>query len=63
MKGLYGGIAMPNKFFRKTDERGQSLTEYALILVLIAIVAVAAVTLLGGQISVIFNDIVTALGG
>ena len=33
------------------DERGQGLTEYALILALIAIVAVLALTFLGGRVS------------
>lgn len=41
--------------------KGQGLTEYALIIALVAIVAVAALTLLGGQISTIFGDITTAL--
>lgn len=45
------------------DESGQGLTEYALIIALVAIVAVAALTLLGGQISQIFNDINDDLGG
>jgi len=45
------------------NEKGQGLTEYALIIALIAIVAVAAVTLLGEQIETIFTDITTALGG
>lgn len=43
--------------------RGQGLTEYALIIALVAIVAVAALTLLGGQINTIFGDITTNLGG
>lgn len=41
--------------------KGQGLTEYALIIALVAIVAVAALTLLGGQINTIFGDITTAL--
>lgn len=45
------------------DERGQGLTEYALIIALVAIVAVAALTLLGGQIDAIFGNITTELGG
>lgn len=45
------------------DERGQGLTEYALIIALVALVAVAALTLLGGQISTVFDDITTQLGG
>ena len=41
--------------------KGQGLTEYALIIALVAIVAVAALTLLGGQINTIFGNITTAL--
>ena len=36
-----------------TDQRGQGLAEYALILALIAIVAIVALIFLGGQISAI----------
>jgi pilus assembly protein Flp/PilA len=38
-------------------EEGQGLVEYALILVLIAIVVIAALTLLGPQISTMFVEI------
>jgi pilus assembly protein Flp/PilA len=40
-----------------TDERGQGLAEYALILALIAIVAIVALIFLGGQISKILSDV------
>jgi pilus assembly protein Flp/PilA len=43
------------------NEKGQGLTEYALIIALVAIVAVAALTLLGGQIGTIFGNITTEL--
>ena len=36
---------------RLTREEGQGLTEYALILALIAIIAIAALTLLGGKVT------------
>ncbi len=39
------------------DERGQGLAEYALILALIAIIAIAALIFLGGEISGILNEI------
>ena len=42
-------------------EEGQGLVEYALILVLIAIVVIAALTLTGNSISNIFNKITTNL--
>ena len=45
------------------NEKGQGLTEYALIIALVAIVAVAALTLLGGQINTIFGAITGDLGG
>jgi pilus assembly protein Flp/PilA len=38
-------------FLRRTDDEGQGLAEYALILALIAIVAIIALIFLGGQIS------------
>ncbi|HEY8134461.1 MAG TPA: hypothetical protein VIF08_00350 [Candidatus Limnocylindrales bacterium] len=38
------------------DERGQGLAEYALILALIAVLAIAAVTFLGGSINAILSD-------
>ena len=44
-------------------EEGQGLVEYALILVLIAIVVIAILTLLGGQVSTVFSQIVSGLGG
>jgi pilus assembly protein Flp/PilA len=38
-------------------EKGQGLVEYALILVLVAIVVIAALTLLGPTIGTVFSDI------
>jgi pilus assembly protein Flp/PilA len=45
------------------QEEGQTLTEYALILVLIAIAAILAMTFLGNQISGIFSSIGATLSG
>jgi pilus assembly protein Flp/PilA len=55
-----------SKFFRNwiqavRSEEGQTLSEYALILVLIAVVAIVAITLLGNQISSVINSIAGAL--
>jgi pilus assembly protein Flp/PilA len=44
-------------FLMRRDEEGQGLAEYALILALIAIVAIAALLFLGGQISGILSTI------
>ncbi|MBK5094174.1 MAG: Flp family type IVb pilin [Deltaproteobacteria bacterium] len=52
--------------FLKSNEEGQGLAEYALILVLVAIVCVAALLLLGGNInSVLCNvaDVINAQPG
>jgi pilus assembly protein Flp/PilA len=45
----------------RRDEEGQGLAEYALILALIAIIAIAALVLLGTQISTILNTIQEAI--
>lgn len=44
-------------------EEGQGLVEYALIIVLVAIVVIAALTLLGDQISSVFSRISDTLSG
>ena len=44
-------------------EKGQGLVEYALILVLVAVVVIAVLTLLGPIIGNVFTDIITGLGG
>jgi len=43
------------------DDEGQGLAEYALILVLIAVVVIGALTLLGGNIESVFNRIATEI--
>jgi pilus assembly protein Flp/PilA len=47
-------------FARK--EKGQGLVEYALIIVLVSIVVIAALMVLGPQISNVFNTISSTLG-
>ena len=47
-------------FFK--DEEGAGLAEYALLLVLIAVVCIAALQVLGPQIAQVFTDIATELG-
>lgn len=46
---------MLHSLFAKED--GQGLVEYALILVLIAIVVIGILTILGGQVSKVFSRI------
>jgi len=47
------------KFFR--NEEGQGLSEYALILLLIAVAAIIAVTTLGTQINAVLTQIGNSL--
>lgn len=47
------------RFFR--SEQGQTMAEYGLILVLIAVAAVATLTVLGGSISGVFTSIAGSL--
>jgi pilus assembly protein Flp/PilA len=42
-------------------EEGQGLVEYALILVLVAIVVIAILTVLGPQIGDVFSNVVSGL--
>jgi pilus assembly protein Flp/PilA len=44
-------------------EEGQGLVEYALILVLVAIVVIAILALLGPQIANIFSKVTNGLSG
>ena len=50
---------MIRSFFAK--EAGQGLVEYALILVLIAIVVIGILTLLGNKVSTVFSNINSGL--
>lgn len=45
------------------DERGQDLAEYGMLVALIAIVAIAALTLLGGNVDALFTTVSTTLTG
>ncbi len=51
MKGILG---------RVREEAGQGLVEYALILVLVAVLAVTGLTLFGGSVATLFQTITTA---
>lgn len=50
---------MLRSFFRR--EQGQGLVEYALILVLIAIVVIGILTVLGRRVSTVFSQINSGL--
>jgi pilus assembly protein Flp/PilA len=45
------------------EDKGQGMVEYGLIIALIAIAVIAAITLLGENLTQIFNDISTQLEG
>lgn len=45
------------------SEEGQGLVEYALIIVLIAIVVIGVLITLGGQVQTVFTNITTGLQG
>ena len=51
--------AVLKKFIR--DERGVTAIEYGLIAALIAVVIIAAVTLVGGNLTNTFNTVAAAL--
>lgn len=54
-------LSILNRLPHDRDERGQGLAEYALILALIAIIAIAALIFLGGEISSILSSIGMAI--
>ena len=47
--------------FYASHQEGQGLTEYALLLVLVAIAILLILTLMGGQIGNVYSQIVTCL--
>jgi len=49
------------KNWLENNEEGQGLVEYALILVLIAVVVIGILTTMGGQVQAVFNTISGAL--
>lgn len=48
-------------YLPRDDERGQGLVEYALILVLVAIVVIAILAIVGPQIGNIFSRVTNGL--
>jgi pilus assembly protein Flp/PilA len=57
-KNLKGGIS---EMLFLPREEGQGLVEYALILVLVAIVVIVVLTFLGEQVTNVFQNIADAL--
>ena len=51
------------KFNIADDEKGASLVEYALLVALIAVVCIAAITLLGNNASTKFSEVGGSIGG
>lgn len=47
----------------KSEESGQGMVEYGLIIVVVALVAVIGLGLMGGQLNTLFNGLVAKLGG
>jgi pilus assembly protein Flp/PilA len=45
------------------DEDGQAMTEYGLILALVAVVVIGVLILMGEQLGIIFNNILAGLRG
>jgi pilus assembly protein Flp/PilA len=52
-------VAWLSKF--DTEEEGQGLVEYALIIVLVSIAAIVTLTALGSKVSAVFAQITAAL--
>jgi len=52
---------MNQKIIKQKNQKGQGLVEYALILVLVAIVVIAALMILGPIIGNVFSDINSSL--
>ena len=51
------------RWLPETDDEGATAVEYALLVGLIAVIIISSVTLLGGNIDAMFNDIANQLGG
>ncbi|WP_082771879.1 Flp family type IVb pilin [Actinoplanes sp. TFC3] len=45
------------------DDEGATAVEYALLVGLIAVIIISSVTLLGGNIDAMFDDVANQLGG
>ena len=55
------GLMVSNLLRRARASEGQGMVEYALIIALVAIVAIGALTLLGGGVSNVLHNITNSL--
>jgi pilus assembly protein Flp/PilA len=62
MQEMYTRASIALRSLRDREE-GQGLAEYALILVLVAIVAIVVLEILGTDITDVFTDVETELDG
>ncbi len=60
---VIGDMGRLVRLLRDSAQRGQSMIEYALVLVLVAVVVVAVLATLGSQIKGVFTNVLKALGG
>ncbi len=60
---MYLYVYLSNVVRDLKEEAGQGMAEYGLILALVALAAIAALTAVGTQLDVKFDEIVTKLGG
>jgi pilus assembly protein Flp/PilA len=56
-------VARATASLRRGGQRGQGMVEYALILVLIAIVVIVILRVVGQQVSNVFSNVSSGLGG
>ena len=55
-------LALLNKLHAWKEDKGASMVEYALLVVLIAIIAIVAISLAGQEVSNAFSTIADSLG-
>jgi Flp pilus assembly pilin Flp len=55
-------VARITTALRRSRQDGQAMVEYALILALVSIVAIAMLNLIGTDVNLVFNNVATRLG-
>jgi pilus assembly protein Flp/PilA len=56
-------VAMQARLATRSAKKGQSLAEYGLILALVAVLCIASLQLLGGNIQTMLNNLANSIGG